>query len=159
VTTELNAKIPESIAVSDHYLFEKRLHKSCRGVLKENGNLYSMRYVCSNVLCPQFNRIVPLEEIVSVFEEVRRIDAEEPIKNDMIVKKEPSKQQLTISLLIGKRKVSIDTFWYRWFVYEIWKCLKCVHIHINWKIGIANPDCPKTSAGHQTCCFKEKWDL
>lgn len=81
MTTEIQTQTSNSGAISEHFLFEKRLHKTCRGVLKEKGNLYSIRYICSNPICPSFNRIVPIDEIVLTFAEVKRIDEGEINEN------------------------------------------------------------------------------
>lgn len=157
MTAELQTINSQVNVIPEHYLFEKRLHSKCRGVLREKGNLYSIRYVCNNPVCPQHDRVVPLDEIVLTFEEVKRIDETEITENKSDTLKQKQKPQLRLTLHIeNEEPIELETFWYRYFVYQVSRCFKCNHLRLNWKYGLGNAYCPKVGIH---CKFSEKWDI
>ena len=50
--------------------------------------------------------------------------------------------------------MDIDTFFYRYFVYHLSKCIRCQKLGISWNKGIGEASCKI----HE-CNFQEVWDL
>lgn len=66
MTSVIDVQMPTIEQFAEMY-YPKLLHKKCRGKIKADTTMFSVRYRCDNPVCPHFGRLFPLEELLAVF--------------------------------------------------------------------------------------------